>query len=161
MPTKRSRVQGLAEANALFESLPVAAAHELGDIFGALGREIVSRQVARAPRDTGALRAALTYQNLIEALRLRAGLLAIGGKNGPWYGRVIEFGRRAQTVIVKRRRRGARSRRAAQIAATYKLRVRAANERVFIRINDEAAALAEPRLAEFWARTLARAEAGG
>lgn len=192
----RNRVRGLAEANALFNGLPAAAAHELADQIGRISRDVLAIQQGAAPRDTGALRGGLTVQLLTERLRARVGLLANfsgGGRSngrlrrnnygGYFYGRFVNFGRKAQTVLVTRRLKrrvkgngrngtkrtvtylGAQARlrrrgpnRGTPIGSPYKLRVKERAAREFVHLA-AARDLATQRMADFWGRVLPAAGA--
>lgn len=187
----RERVRGLAEANALFDGLPPAAAHQLADEIARISRDISALQQETVPSQTGNLRGGLTVQLLTERLRARVGLNGIGGGRRSkgvlgrrYYGRFVNFGRRAQTVVVTRRikkRRvsgngrngqgreviysGASSRlrrkgpnKGTPIGSPYKLRVRERNAHEFVHL-PQAQALAAERLATFWSQVLPRAGA--
>lgn len=159
--------QGLAEAYAVLGAVPEAAKEELGVELAIIARDALSIQQAAAPSDTGALRAGLSLQLLIQRLTVRIGLIGLkGGRASLFYGRIVNFGRRAQTVLVQRRRRvngqlrsSRRRKVAADIAATYPLKVRPRAAVDFIGapgVAFERDALG--RLAEYWSRVLARAE---
>src|SRR5204863_297303 len=138
-------VQGLAETYALFDALPEAAKEEMVDLLSDVTSEIHNLQEGLAPNRTGATRAALTWQDLIDRLKVRIGLIGLKGRGAPWYARIIEYGRRAQIVMVQRRKIGTRlnglrnrRKRAEDIASTYALRVSALAPRPFVRIDDQA-----------------------
>lgn len=179
-------VRGLAEANARFDFLPEAAKEQMGVEVAIIARDVLGAQRRDVAKDTGLLRGALTIQAQIERLRARVGLL---GKNGrgagrrignAFYGRFVEFGRRAQTVVVTRRSRrkikgngrstarqisyptapSARLRRrgpnkGTPIGSPYKMSVKALTARPFVRV-DRPEHNFEPRLAAFWAGLVAR-----
>ena len=160
--------QGLDDAFSRIAGLPAAARHELADVIGRLARDILAAQRARTPRETGALAEGLTSQLLTDELRAKIGLLTAGAsrKLAQYYGRFVEFGVRAQTVIVQRRRRvngklrlSSRRKRAEDIVTTYSLPVRAQNARPFINVPDgDLDAMIERRLANFWPSAFERAE---
>jgi hypothetical protein len=167
-----SRVQGLAEAYSLLDAVPEAAREELAVELAIIAREdILPEQRRLVAKDTGHLESGLGIQLDLERLRVRVGLFGIGSTrrgshdDGRYYGRFVNFGRKAQTVRVERRRRvkgrlrASRGRkRAEDIAARYKLRVKAAAARPFIQVpGAEASAL--KRLETFWAAVLARSGA--
>lgn len=192
--TASNKVEGLAETYSLFDQLPQAAEDELAVELAIIGREILTAQHADVAKDTGALDAALSLQLLLERLKIRVGLL-IGGRGagkingrrdkgragGPFYGRFVEFGRSAQTVLVtrrvKRRRvrgnnRGGNSRRTEFLSASERLRRRGPNRGSAIgspykmRVKGKGARpfVAQPLLQEagsailsdFWAKALQR-----
>jgi hypothetical protein len=186
----RDRVRGLAEANALFNNLPAAAAHELADTIGRIARDVSAEQQAAVAKKTGHLRGGLVVQLLTERLQARVGLLGIAG--GPrskavlgsrYYGRFVNFGRMAQTVLVTRRlkrrikgngRNGTKRRviyegastrlrrrgpnKGTPIGSAYKMKVRAQEAREFVRL-PKAEAVAVQQIADFWSRTLPAAGA--
>lgn len=185
-------VAGLNQAIHEIQALPNAARYEFADMLGRLGRDILAVQRGRVPRATGALAAGLSSQLLVDdaLLRLRVGLLgteatsksakrraAKAGGGDPrnlgdvFYGRFVEFGRKAQTVAVERRRRvngalrteaGSRGRRkrVEDIVKTYTMRVSALAPRPFVNVPDGAVdALVDRRTGDFWERTLSRSAA--
>jgi hypothetical protein len=185
---------GLDSALAFFEAVPTAAEQEMVVELAIVGRELLGAQHHDVAKDTGALDAALSMQVLANGLKVRVGLLrgarsakTFNGRKfkartgGPFYGRIVEDGRRAQTVLVTRRvkkRRingnGSTSKRAVTylgaakrkrpasspnagtyVGDPYKLRVkaRAAHPYVAQPVLMEAAEL---HLADFWASALTR-----
>ena len=186
----RDQVRGLAEANALFNNLPAAAAHELADTIGRISRDVSAAQQEAVAKRTGFLRGGLVVQLLTERLQARVGLLGIsGGRRSKgmlgsrYYGRFVNFGRAAQTVIVTRRlkrrvkgngRNGTKRRviyegasqrlrrrgpnKGTPIGSPYKMRVQAKGAREFVHLPN-AQAIAAQRIADFWSRTLPAAGA--
>jgi hypothetical protein len=174
------RAKGLAAFNAKFEAIPNAAQEQLGVELAIISRDILAMQRRAVPKgDTGALEQGLSIAVLIEKLRARIGLLK-GGRDrgkingrtdkgrsgGPFYGRIVNFGRKAQTVIVTRtaRRKGKAlptrgARKAAVLANSYSMKVPYMAPREFIQVPG-AQKVALGQLAEFWSRTLARTGIG-
>lgn len=184
MAGRQSRVEGLRDAVALLEALPTAAHEELAVEMGILGKEILGGQRNDVAKDTGATAASLSVQLLLERLKVRIGSIngssSRGSRNG-FVARLIERGRDAQAVVVKRRikkRRvagngktstrqviyqGASSRlrrrgpnKGSPIGSPYKMRVKAMAARPYIEqplLQDAA----EIHLSEFWAQALSRA----
>ena len=165
-------VQGLADTYALMGELPAAARFELADVLGRMGRDILAAQQAVVAKATGALRAGLSAQLLTDQLRVRVGLLGLARRSGKrnlgdlFYGIVVEKGRKAQTVLVQRRRAGSgkllrnRRKRVEDIVATYSLKVKAADARPFVELPaPQVDAISTQRLADFWGRTFQRAGA--
>lgn len=180
-----AEIRGLAEANAFLHGLPIAAAHELADLIGRVSRDVSAAQQEATPSVTGHLRGGLTVQLLTERLRARVGLLGIkGGRRSKavlgdrYYGRFVNFGRKAQTVLVTRRlkrrvtgngRNGTKRRviyegastrlrrrgpnKGTAIGSPYKLRVKARAAREFVHL-PAAQAIAAQRIADFWSRVL-------
>jgi hypothetical protein len=178
------KVKGLAEAYSLFGRLPNAARDQLGVELAIIGREILAEQRQQVAKDTGALSAGLSLWLMLEQLRVRVGLIGLRGSSrvspskrakgrnygNLFYGRFVEFGRRAQTVLVQRRRRVAtrtsnygilrtsRGRKVtADIVSTYSLKVKARDPHPYIKV-EGAQDIAAGQLAEFWSRTFGRAE---
>lgn len=177
-------MRGLAAANSLLDQLPGAARDQLGVELAIIAREILTVQRRLVAKDTGALQGELSLAVQAEQLRARIGLLGDGKggarRNGrrlktnlgdAFYGRIVEDGRRAQTVIVTRTarrqvkaaqgvtRRNRGVRKAAVVAKSYSMKVTALSARPFVHIPG-AEALAVGQLAEFWSRTLARTGGG-
>jgi hypothetical protein len=184
-------VRGLAEANARLDFLPSAAAEQMGVEVGRIASEVLTAQRRDVAFETGNLRGRLSIAMLIERLRARVGLIGERGgrrSNGRrsaagrnygkgFYGRFVEFGRRAQTVVVtrglKRKVRGkgatrrveydgasARLRRrgpnkGSAIGSPYKMRVSALAARPYVH-RDRPEHRFERRIANFWAELMAR-----
>ena len=176
-----SRLEGAEILLRRFDSIPKEAEEQLGVELAIIGREYRDQQRAAAPEDTGTLRGALSVWLMLEQLRVRVGLIGTRNRRSKkrsygnaFYGRFVEFGRKAQTVLVQRRRRvladvgdgvqkrilrTSRGRKlAADIAKTYSLKVKARAPHPFIFIPN-AQEIATQRLADFWSQTLARAGA--
>ena len=162
------RVTGLAETYALFGTLDDAAREELGVELAIIAREGLQAQQAATPRLTSALASGLSLKLELDKLRARFGLLGLkSGRARLFYGRFVNFGRRAQTVLVERRRRvngqlrlepGRRRKRASDIVKRYSLRVKARAPVNFIDApGRDFERLAAGQLAEFWSRTVDRA----
>lgn len=189
------RPASLDQAIAMFEALPNAAELELADLMGRMGRDVLAIQRARVAKDTGTLAAGLSSQLLVDEklVRLRVGLLGVeamsksarkrAAREGRsdlrnlgdiYYGRFVEFGRRAQTVTVHRLSRAARvtwrervrARRArssvkpADLGSVYTLKVRARAAARFVNpVPDTAVTgLVDQRLQTFLDRVMTRAE---
>ena len=162
-------VDGVEAAGQMFDRLPDAAREQLGVELVILGREGLAAQkamVAAQAYDTGRLEGGLSIQLLVDQLKVRIGLIGVKrGRASLFYGRIVNFGRKAQTVIVQRRRRVdgklrvARGRKmAADIAATYRLKVKARPAIPFIDAPGKSfEADAAAQLAEYWSRVFARA----
>lgn len=159
-------VDGLAETFALFDRLPDVARDRLAEEVEEIAGEVLAAQRRDVAKRSGALAAALSLEVMIEGLRARVGLLSVVGKRSRlFYGRIIEAGRRAQTVMVKRRPRGSgassgrrRRRRADAVASVYSMKVRPMAPRPFVRV-DRPEIHAEQRLANFWSKVASEAGA--
>ena len=180
MAGRRSRVEGLDQALAMLDGLPDVAREEMGVEMAILGREILAVQKADVPKDKGDLAAALSLRLMIDRLKVRVGLhrrskqsysFNRGRRRAtgiPFYGRIVEFGRKAQTVLVTRRikRRSARGnnkngnrRRNVYEGKPYKMRVKAMAGRPYVAqpmLQDAA----ELHFADYWAKVLARTGGG-
>jgi hypothetical protein len=192
---RRGGIQGLAETYSLLDQLPSAAHEELAVELALMARELSAAQHADVAKDTGELDAALTYQLLLSRLKIKVGLLS-GGRagytfngrqrkalaGGPFYGRFVEGGRAAQTVLVTRRikkrkvrgngrngttrrviyktpkrrlRRNSSPNRGSFVGDPYKIRVKAQAARPFV-AQPLLVEVAESHLSDFWANALAR-----
>ena len=178
-------VRGLASTVSMLDALPVAAKHELADLLGKIGRDVLADQRAHTPSDTGNLRAGLSLQLLTNQLKVRVGLLGVAatsksaqrraqqaGGGDPrnlgdiYYGRFVEFGRSAQKVVVTRRRAGAPKvlrngrKRLEDLIKPYVLTVKPMAPRPFVELPDaDLDQAVDGRLAAFWDKTLD--DAGG
>ena len=194
--SRETRLTGLDEALAFFAAVPTASQKEMVVELAIVGRELLGAQHHDVAKDTGELDAALSMHVIADGLKVRIGLLrgardarTFNGRKykarsgGPFYGRIVEEGRHAQTVLVTRRvkkRRingnGSTSKRVVTylgdrkrkrpasspnagtyVGDPYKLRVKARAAHPFIAqpVLMEAAYL---HLADFWANALTRLE---
>jgi hypothetical protein len=163
------RVQGLAEAESLFSRVPDAARAEMAEVLEFAGDDLLAGQRADVPKATGFLASTLAVRILIDELKVRVGLFREGrraGQSDNFYGRIIEFGRKFQTVTVQRRRRVGgvlRTRRgrkrAEDVVAIYSLKVKARAPRPFIFTGR--VGRVEQRLANFFSAVMSRAGANG
>jgi hypothetical protein len=159
-------VQGLAETYALFDRIPQSADEQLTRLVVDIGLDVLGAQQRDVAKRTGTLASGLSIQADPGQHRARVGLLGTTGRSKYYYGRFVEFGRRAQTVIVQRRRRTGgklrlnRSRRkmAEDIAATYSMHVSPLAPRPFVHV-DRPEIRTEQRLAAFWGKVKAGAGA--
>ncbi len=146
----RSRLRGAGAFRRLLKSLPQTVHDEFAEILDDAGDELLAAMQAEVPVRTGKLRAGLKKQLLRASLRLRVGLLGTKrGRASLFYGRIVEFGRKAQTVNVTRR------------GAPYKMRVRAMAARPFVlKRRDALRTSINSRIRTFWDRVLADAAGG-
>lgn len=98
----RRRVKGDRAFKRIIKRLPQAVAKEMETQLEAAGRQILAEQQARVPTRTGKLRGALAMRLLPKTLKLKVGLLTKAINKRFFYGRIVEFGRKAQTVIATR-----------------------------------------------------------
>lgn len=178
---QHSRLEGTEILLRRFDTIPDAAREQLGVELAIIGREFRDLQRGAAPADTGALKGALSVWLMLDQLRVRVGLIGMRNRRSrkrsygdAFYGRFVEFGRKAQTVLVQRRRRvvadmgdgvqkrilrtSRRRKLASDIVTTYSMKVKARAPHPFIFV-PKAQETATQRLANFWSETLARAGA--
>lgn len=152
-----SGVKGAARTRRLLKRLPDTLRDELGRDMVRAGPQILAAARGGAPRRTGQLQQLLTWRFYARTLRLRVGLLTAGARRGGWYGRILESGRKAQTVQVKRR--------TANGVIAYALRVSpiagARYDIVEGRVRRFARGLLGPRLNAIFDRALRKASTGG
>lgn len=163
------KLQGVDVVQQMFDQVGNSAQEELAVELGIISRDFLAWQQAAAPKDTGLLAGSLSIWVMVDQLRARIGIIGAKGSRGQgnmtkaYYGRFVQFGRKAQTVLVQRRRRvggklrSARGRKvASDIVSTYSLRVKPREPRNFI-FPPDANAIVAQRLADFWANALQRA----
>lgn len=159
------RVQNLEATFALLESLPDAAREELGELLREIGWAVHAFQAAQAPVDTGYLKQGLTVAVELEKLRLRAGYPTLGkSRSSRFYAIVQEYGRRAGSKQVQRRRRvngklrlQSRRKRAEDISSTYTARWTALAPRPFVHVEDRVEGIINGMTENFWNNVRARA----
>lgn len=100
---RKSRVIGAGKVRKLLRRLPETFRDEIVSALQGLGPKLLGRARAEAPRRSGALAAALAFKVYPRTLRLRMGLLSKRLGRDHFYGHILEVGRKAQTVNVKRR----------------------------------------------------------
>jgi hypothetical protein len=170
----KGQVEGLAEAYAMFGNIDRTAHEQAAELIEIIGAEVLSAQERDVAKRTGSLAAALSMRLQPQDLKARIGLLigsreaaSINGRRrkalagGPFHGRFVEYGRRAQTVLVTRRikRRKVRGngrtskRRVVYDGKAYSMKVKAMAPRPFVH-KDRPEIRAEQRIATFWATML-------
>jgi hypothetical protein len=144
----KGKVKGAAGVRKLLRALPDAARDGMADVLDDYGSKALAAMRQDVAFKTGFLRSRLSKNLSRKSLRLKVGFVgkransAIKPKGDQFvgkqfYGRFIEFGRKAQTVTVRRRRKGAKglrngTKKAEDIAATYQLRVKEMGARPFV-----------------------------
>ena len=87
----------------ILQQLPEEARRDLVDAFGRAGRRVQAAMRARAKRKTGKLQQGVKYLVWPKTLRLQVGLLGTKrGRSKLFYGFVLDRGRAAKTVRIKR-----------------------------------------------------------
>lgn len=102
----RRRVRG--NFKSLLARLPESVREEFRKQLEETGKMVLARAQARVPVDTGALKRGLGMR-VYKSLRLRVGLLGKAKNRKLFYGRIVEFGRKAKRVAVNRSGRGVRA----------------------------------------------------
>lgn len=168
----------------MLDRLPQAAQDELQQTLVDIGLDLLAAERRDVPKDTGFL-----YRNLtavIDRLRLRVGLIGVAARSksalraarrsgnpdprnygDAFYGRFVNFGVRAQTVIVRRRKaslkrmRSGQKRlgRARELKETWTMHVNARAAVPFITGQVFLQNRMAQRVADFWSRSLAKAGA--
>jgi len=138
----QSNWPGMSELIKLFDTLPADAEDAIKEELPKAAGAILALEKNDVAVRTGDLWRGLTIQTLNDGLKVRAGLIgaaAAGGRSNLFYGRIVELGRKAQVVLVERRRRvggklrTVRGRKvAADIVKAYNLTVRAEPPRPFV-----------------------------
>jgi hypothetical protein len=158
------RVRGDRNFRNLLRRLPETVKLEVADAMDAGGTEMLEAQQAGVPRRFGRLAAGLSKRLLRGSLRLRVGLIGKPTNRRLFYGRIVEFGRKAQTVSVNRFKPGARragygpkARRGA--VSSYQMRVPAMAPRPFMwtQRTRELRDTLGGRVTRIWERALRRA----
>lgn len=141
------RVKGDKAFTKLIGRLPDMVREEIREQMNRTGEEQLARMQSEAPVRTGALRGGLSAKVTPSGLRLKVGLVGKPINRKLFYGRIVEFGRKGQTV--RARRAGGKP---------YLLRIKGMAPRPFVyNVNREA--IYAPFRA-IWDRALANAAAG-
>ncbi|KQO51406.1 HK97 gp10 family phage protein [Sphingomonas sp. Leaf257] len=132
-----STVKGARALRRRLKQLPDAVSAEIVSVLEDGGQKIRAAMQARARNRTGRLIAGVKYKVLPKSLRLQVGLLGTPrGRAKLFYGFILDKGRRAQTVTVRRYKRGARAKetahlkhggnnnKSAHLVSVYQMRVR-------------------------------------
>jgi hypothetical protein len=146
-------VKGAASLRRLLRRLPDQSRQELGDELQRIGNRLLGRAKAETPVRTGRLRGALGVRVGIKTLQLRLGLLTKATRRERFYGYILDQGRAAKTVTIRRGPRAGATMRVSGIArARYEFvfgrradfreqevsRLRAVLDRVLARASREA-----------------------
>lgn len=103
MAGSKRRVRGVTSVRKLLAQAPEGVREELIVELNRGGREIVGRQIAKAPSKTGRLRRGISFKVWPRTLRMQAGI--IGPKRERkrlFYAWILERGRAAKEVIATR-----------------------------------------------------------
>lgn len=130
---RRKPLRGIGRIKRLFRRLPDSVAGEIVVELNVTGREMLAAVINRTPSDRGALKAGLSQKVLPKSLRLQVGLLGTpSGRAKLFYGRIQDVGRKAQVVMVQRRRRVLLQRRNGTVYSTLRTDARGRKERADI-----------------------------
>lgn len=157
------RVRG--NVRSLLKRLPDSVREEMHAQLEETGKLALARAQERVPVDTGALKRGLSMR-VYKSLRLRVGLIGKATNRKLYYGRIVEFGRKAKTVVVNRSGKGVRvsgnrwKRQAleAGVRGFYRLRVKPMAARPFV-YNMTREQLYRP-FQKIWGRAIHRAAKG-
>ena len=166
-----SRVRGAISTRRLLKRAPDAMRAELASVMIAAGPEIAGAMRGRAPRGkTGNLVAGVAWKFYPSTLRLVVGFIGKKLNRQLFYARILELGRRAQTVTVTRGRSGGgkgrryrtKDGRVRTVGDFYQMRVTALTPRRFVYqpATDLRRALSK-RLNGIWDRVLQKLSGGG
>ncbi len=137
------------------KQIPQEARLELAHVLEDVGPKLARLIQANTPSRTGALRQGIKWKVLRRSLRLQVGLL--GTKRGRaklFYGFILNFGRKAQNVNVRRRTPSG-------AVASYLMRVRAFKALHFVTGRyPDLRKMTAARLKSIWDRVLTRAATG-
>lgn len=152
MAYRKKRVRGAASVRRVMKNLPDAVRDEMIEVLESGSIELQRLIAGATPRRTGKLREGIKRRVLKQSLRMQVGLL--GTKKGRarlFYGRILDLGRKAQTVNVTRRKN----------TAPYLMRVRGIAAKRFVtgRYPDVRAIIGR-RLRGIWERALPKAAGG-
>jgi hypothetical protein len=100
-PKKRG-LKGAGQVRRMLRQMPDAVQTEIVDLYRRTEAPALAIARGGAPVRTGALRAALGTKILPRSLRFQVGLIGKRVSREFFYGRILEVGRKAKTVSVRR-----------------------------------------------------------
>lgn len=157
-PRKRGALKGARRVKRLLKRLPDDVRIEMAAVLTEHAPAITAYAKAAAPQRSGELAKAIKWKVSAKTLSLRVGLLTRAESRRLFYARILEFGRKAQTVVAKRRTKSGRT-------AAYRLRVKPINRARYDFLAGRAMTFAtgtlRPALGTVWERALRRAGGGG
>jgi hypothetical protein len=152
---KKGALRGASKVRRLIKQLPGAVNVELVKVYEEQAPIVQAYQRAAAPGRS--IAGTLSYKIFPKTLRLRMGMLKKQDQRDKFYARILEFGRKPQTVTVKRRLKGGG-------VSVYSLRVKAISasryDFVLGRAGRFAFAKIRPELNRVYERALKRAAFG-
>lgn len=157
-PRRRGALKGARRVGKLLKRLPGDVSAEMRAAMTEAGPVIAAYAKTAAPRRSGATAQAIQWRMAPKTLQLRVGLFGKAVNLRLFYARILEFGRKAQTVTVRRYTGTGRR-------SAYRLRVRAIEPGRYDFLAGRAYRFAaeqlRPRLATIWEKALRRAGGGG
>lgn len=160
------RTKGVASVRRLLRRIPDQMRQELGAAMQEAGPVLAQRQKSNAPTLTGATRDAIGWKFYPATLRLVVGIIGKQANRKLFYARILDLGRRGQTVRVRRAVGGSGHMGDAgyfrKAYVTYSLRVKPIAAKRFVtgKMPDLRQEL-RTRLNGIWDRVLARVSGGG
>lgn len=173
---RRRSIKGVGRVRRIIRTLPDTMTAELRHVLNDAGPRLARQMQARAPRRTGKLQAGIKWKVLPKTLKLQVGLLGTkAGRSKLFYGRILDRGRKAQVVQVRRLKAGGgkawtamiaagtarASRKPAALTTTYSMSVKPIAPMRFVtgRYPDLFREM-NVKLKAVWSRVLAKAAAG-
>lgn len=159
-----AKIKGARRVSRLMRKLPDALKANVATEIKLAGEQYLAAAKIDARHKTGALRRGLGMKITAKGLKVRIGIIGKALANRLFYGRILEFGRKARTVTVHRRvgagagGRGFFKRRSGvnRISSTYTMHVRARAAEPFVTKRRPALREAfRERLSDVWAKSLA------
>lgn len=154
---RRSGVKGAGRVRRMLRRLPDAIRTEIAKEMKAAGSTLLAAARRETPRRSGNLASLLSTKFYDKSLRLRVGLIGKAANRAGWYGRILEAGRKPQTVRVTRRTSNG--------VVSYALRVKAMPASRFDIVRGRTRSLAQrllrPVLGRIYNRALSKAASGG
>ena len=98
-----SKVKGVAQLRKRLRQMPDFVRSDIAEELRASGQRMLARAKAEAPKRTGGLSGALSFKVAPKTLNMRIGLVTKAMRRKFFYGYILDQGRKAKTVQVKRR----------------------------------------------------------
>lgn len=154
---RRRRVRGDRSFRRILKRMPDVIRSEMLEMLDKTGDAVLAQQQRDVPVRTGALRSGLSKRLYKGLVRVRVGLIGQAVNRRLFYARWIEGGRKAKTMIVKRK-----APKVENLAGIYRKRIGAMAKRPFIRsdrtnrIRDTLAG----QIQGYWQRVIQKASVG-
>ena len=155
---KRGALKGARRVSRMLKRLPDTVRGEIIEVYREHAPAITTYARTAAPSGTGRLARSIRSRIFEKTLKLRIGLFGAKLNADLFYARILERGRRAQTVVVKRRVKGGGK-------SAYRLRVKAIGRGRYDFLAGRAMGFAidtlRPSLKQVWERALKKAAGVG